>query len=216
MKRTISFLLMTFTLTISAFTGFAKNDNTEFRYRGFSGGMFMHSGYSWCNPYTTSSHIDGSIQSILLKGAPIGIGGAAKVHFGTLTDLLRIGTEGGSTTIPYNPRPSYFHIGWGGLTFDYMRQTNKKIHPFAGILVGGGGIKNHIFIKGSANDMKSEENILFRKYIIMHIAPYIGAEIEISRQFRISLKADYLIHTTDNHADLPQMLRFYVGFMFCH
>lgn len=186
----------------------------KFRFRGYSGGMLLHTGYVWSSDFNISDGTD--IYNMQIKGAPIGIGGTMKFKFGTEKNQFRIGIEGASSNIVFKPRHSYSHTGWGGLILDYIRNTDKKVHPFIGCLIGGGGIKNHILLKGSVSDFENEDVVCYRKYPFMAVAPYAGLEFTITPKFRLTAKIEYLMNVLEYKKDFTQGIRFYFGFLFCH
>lgn len=79
-------ITLLFLLIISPFSLRAQSTHNEI-YRGFSGGMMLHSGAL----FNTSSSAHASDRPFCPQGATFGIGGAARVH---LLEHLRIGGEG--------------------------------------------------------------------------------------------------------------------------
>ncbi len=189
-----------------------RADNV-FKFRGYSGGMMVHGGYvrSAAFDVTTSSGVP---QEIVIRGFAYGLGGTAKFNFGTLHHQLRIGMEGYGTKASYNPEPSYVRIGWGGLTLDYIHQSKGKVHPFLGCTIGGGGVKNHILLEGSASDLQAEDFGVMRSYAFMTVTPFVGMEISLTQKVRVVIKADYMIDISGLHPDFPHGPRLYVGILF--
>lgn len=182
-------------------------------FSGYSGGMMVHSGYvsagnvSFANP-------DGSSSSIArISGLPVGIGGALKIHFGK---HLRIGTEGYSSNLRYGKHGSYEHTGWGGLLIDGVLPLGKWF-PFAGITIGGGGVKNVTAFQDTTGDYTLDNGTTsYRKYTFMAIAPFIGVEYALTGRVHLVLKADWLLDATSRQSDFVSGPRVYFGFMFCH
>lgn len=175
--------------------------------------MMVHSGYvsagnvAFANP-------DGSSSSIArISGLPVGIGGALKIHFGK---HLRIGTEGYSSNLKYGKHGSYEHTGWGGLLIDGVFPLGKWF-PFAGITIGGGGVKNVTAFQDTTGDYTLDNGTTsYRKYTFMAIAPFIGVEYALTARIHLVLKADWLLDTTSRQSDFVRGPRVYFGFMFCH
>ena len=201
MKGYLVSILLLFTIVSTSYA------SDKFRFMGYSGGMMLHSGYAWSSEFNIND--GGNLYNMQIKGAPVGIGGTIKFNFGTEKNQLRLGLEGASSTLVFKPQHSYSHTGWGGLILDYIRNTDKKIHPFAGCLIGGGGIKNHILSEGSVSDFESEDVMCYRKYPIMALAPYAGIEISVSKKFRIVVKAEYLMNVLGHEADFTKGIRLY-------
>lgn len=176
--------------------------------------MMLHTGYIQSRTFGLSAPGGEPIGVMQVKGGAIGIGGQVKFAFGTETDMLRIGSEGHSSTVSYNPSPSYAHTGWGGILVDYIRHTKGKVHPYIGVTVGGGGVKNHIMADGSTSDFITEPHMAMHKYAFMAIAPFIGMEINLTQKLGLVIKADWLINATDPRRDFSSGPRLYVGIMF--
>ncbi len=197
------------TVLFSVFSLHASND---FKFRGYSGGMMLHGGYVQSSAFTV--HSGPVSQDFQIKGFANGLGGTAKFNFGTEHHQLRIGMEGFGTKVAYKPKPSYSRIGWGGMTLDYIFQSNGRVHPFVGCTIGGGGVKNHLLSEGSASDFEAETVGIMHKYAFMTITPYIGMEISITQRVRAVVKADYLNDISGHSPDFPKGVRFYVGILF--
>ena len=153
-----------------------KADSSGFRFRGYTGGMMLHSGYIQSCPFQLYSYSSATPVTIQIKGGATGIGGHVKFAFGTPTDMIRIGAEGHSSNVSYRPSPSYSHTGWGGVLIDYLHRSKGRVHPFAGLLIGGGGVKNHIITEGSTEDFLTERQAAMHKYAFMAVAPFAGIE----------------------------------------
>ncbi len=98
----------------------------RFAYRGFSGGMMVHTGYLGGGETFNGQNV---------RGVPTGIGGVARIHLG---DHLRVGSEGYVTTLRYGSGDSHARIGWGGVLADWHWQLGRWA-PYAGGTVGAQG-----------------------------------------------------------------------------
>ena len=80
MKYRFFSLCLLFSLVSNAF---AENKNaSKLAYSGFSGGMMLHTGFVQSGEVTILNS-DGTIREITqLQGAPFGLGGAIRFHFG--------------------------------------------------------------------------------------------------------------------------------------
>ena len=191
-----------------------RTDSPDFRFRGYTGGMMLHSGYIQSRPFELYSTASQSLGTMQIRGAAFGIGGHVKFAFGTPTDMLRIGTEGHSSNVRYAPSPSYAHTGWGGILVDYIRRTEGRVHPFIGCLIGGGGVKNHIIAQGGTGDFVIEHQAAMHKYAFMAIAPFLGMEVALTPKLSLVLKADWLLNATGCQNDFTNGPRLYVGMLF--
>lgn len=182
-------------------------------FSGYSGGMMVHSGYVSAGNVTFISP-DGSVPaSAKISGLPLGIGGALKIHFGK---HLRIGTEGYSSNLRYGKHGSYEHTGWGGLLIDGVLPLGRWF-PFAGITVGGGGVKNVTVFRDTTGDFILDDGTTsYRRYTFMAVAPFLGVEYALTDRVHLVLKADWLLDATSRQSDFARGPRVYFGFMFCH
>lgn len=185
----------------------------QFSYRGFSGGMMLHTGYLQSDGFDIVEG-DDVMSRHQVKGMPFGIGGTIKFHFGTATDQLRIGMEGYRSSISYDEWGSYQSTGWGGLTFDYIRQ-NKRLKPFVGVNVGGGGNRNHIVHEYLTSSLSSDRLFTYRKYAFVAVTPYLGLEIAFSQKLSFVFKADYLFNVSNPQPDFASGVRVFLGIIFC-
>ena len=96
----------------------AGANDSGFRFRGYIGGMMLHTGYIFSKPFDILSPSGQSLGTMQIKGGATGIGGHVKFAFGTPSDMLRIGAEGHSSNVRYSPSHSYAHTGWGGIILD--------------------------------------------------------------------------------------------------
>ena len=191
-----------------------KADSSTFRFRGYTGGMMLHSGYIFSRPFGIYSTAALPLGTMQIRGAAFGIGGHVKFAFGTPTDMLRIGAEGHSSNVSYRPSPSYSHTGWGGLLVDYIHRSKGRVHPFIGCLIGGGGVKNHIIAEGSTDDFVTEPQAAMHRYAFMAVAPFVGMEVSLTPKLSLVVKADWLLNVSCRQNDFSSGLRLYVGILF--
>ena len=124
-------------------------------YRGFIGGMMLHTGFVCSNDVTVTS-LSGASQKVSLSGAPFGIGGAIRFMFGK---HLRVGAEGYVSTLTYGEYQSHAETGWGGILADCAWEIGK-CRLFVGGTVGGGSQTNTTILSPIVDDYIAEENIV--------------------------------------------------------
>lgn len=182
---------------------------SAFAYRGFSGGMMIHTGY------VSAGNIDlqsagGVVSPQNMSGMPVGLGGSMKLHFGK---YLRLGGEGYSTSLKYGPHKSSLNIGWGGILIDGLYRMGRWA-PFAGVTFGGGSVKNLTITETVVDDFIVEDNISYRRYSFMAITPFVGVEFAATSHMHLLLKADWMTNASNPQPDFPSGPRFYFGFSF--
>lgn len=182
----------------------------RFAYRGFYGGMMLHSGYVRSGSFHVTGN-SGTVQELKMSGMPSGIGGAVRFLFG---EHLRIGSEGYVSKLTSGKYDSRIETGWGGLLADCVWQL-RKCRVFAGGTAGGGSQTGTIILSPSGNDYRADE-IVFRKYSFMALAPFAGVEISLTPKMDIVLKADWLLSLSRREDDFVSGPRLYLGFMFGH
>lgn len=185
----------------------------QMTFRGFSGGMMAHSGYLKSDDFTISYPDGAGAFSTQVKGAPFGLGGLLRFHFGSEVNQMRLGIEGYGSSINYSPHESYFSMGWGGVLVDYIRQS-KWVSPFVGVNFGGARVKNTTLLYETADDFISEREASFRTYPFIAVTPFIGIEVTITQKLRAILKADYLINVSNRQPDFARGVRIYAGIIF--
>ena len=191
----------------------ARPRKSPLAFSGYSGGMMIHSGYVSAGNVTFTPPNGGVPVTAKISGLPLGIGGALKIHFGK---HLRIGTEGYSSNLRYGKNGSYEHTGWGGLLADGVLPLGRWF-PFAGITLGGGGVKNVTALQDTTGDFALDDGTTsYRKYTFMALAPFIGVEYALTARIHLVLKADWLLDATSRQSDFVRGPRVYFGFMFCH
>ncbi len=178
-------------------------------YRGFSGGMMLHTGYVSAGTISLQG-VGGAITSQEMSGMPTGIGGAIKFHFGK---YLRLGTEGYSTSLKYGPHNSSLNIGWGGILVDGLYRMGRWA-PFAGLTFGGGSVKNLTVTAPVHDDFDVEANISYRRYSFMTVTPFAGVEFAATSHMHLMFKADWMTNVSNPQPDFPSGPRFYLGFSF--
>lgn len=190
--------------------------DVSFKYRGFSGGMMIHTGYLRSKHFSLYNTDGTTLETVSIKGMPFGIGGALRFDFGTEKNRLRVGSEGYTSSIKYYSTNSYEKIGWGGILIDYQYNGNKYVFPFVGATLGGGNVKNHTYLENTDEDFIIEDSSSFRNYSFFCITPFVGMEIAVSKKMRLILKGDFLINVSNRQNDFAQGARIYVGMVFNH
>ena len=193
-----------------------RKDGTASRagmgYRGFIGGMMLHTGYVQGKDLTITS-LNGSTETLKMRGAPFGIGGAIRFMFG---NHLRIGAEGYVSTLKYGEnRDSHAETGWGGLLADCVWHFGK-CRLFAGGTVGGGSQTNTTILSEIRDDYLAEKDISYRKYAFLAISPFAGVEYSVSSKINVVMKIDWLLNVSNPQDDFVTGPRLYLGFMFGH
>lgn len=215
-QKAISALLIltaTAAMTSPSAVAESREKKSPLAFSGYSGGMMVHSGYVSSSAVSFSNSDGTPASSVRMAGMPLGIGGALKIHFGK---HLRIGTEGYSSNLRYGSNGSYAHTGWGGILVDGVIPIGRW-SPFAGVTVGGGGVKNVTVLEKTTDDFILDDGTTsFRRYAFMAIAPFIGVEYALTQRVHLVLKADWLLDATSSQPDFVQGPRLYIGFMFCH
>lgn len=197
---------------IAAFivTSAAARENRKMAYRGFIGGMMLHSGYVQSGSFQVTSH-SGAAHDITMAGAPHGIGGSIRFMFG---NHLRVGAEGYVSNLVYGEHRSHAETGWGGILADCAWHL-KGCSIFAGGTIGGGSQTNTIIITSTGNDYNTDD-IAYRKFGFMALAPFAGVEICLTSKVNLTLKADWLLNLSNRQDDFTSGPRIYVGVMFGH
>ena len=109
-----------------------RTDSPDFRFRGYIGGMMLHSGYIQSRPFELYSTASQSLGTMQIRGAAFGIGGHVKFAFGTPTDMLRIGAEGHSSNVRYAGGGGVKnHIIAQGGTGDFVIEPQAAMHKYA-------------------------------------------------------------------------------------
>ena len=220
MKAIISFvavccLMACASSTACAFSGGADSGETvrerRMQYRGFMGGMMLHTGYVRSSDLTIISPGGGS-RTVGVAGMPFGIGGAIRFMFG---EHLRIGAEGYMSDLRYGEYASHVETGWGGLLADCVWKVGK-CRLFVGGTLGGGGQTSTVILSPVGDDYVAEEFVSYRKYSFAALAPFAGAEVPVSGKFAIVFKLDYLLDISNPQDDYVNGPRLYIGFMFGH
>ena len=169
-------------------------------YRGFDGGMMLHTGYLY------GSVADGTVP---VKGAPFGVGGALRIHLG---GHFRLGGEGYVSSLKQNGNGSYLKYGWGGLLADAYTVWGR-FQPYVGVTVGGGAMTTLLMAEEPASDWAPVDNTLYNKQGFLSVDPFIGFDVIVAGPLHFTFKTDWLcpIH---KGALLPHGPRFYFGILF--
>lgn len=193
---------------ISTFLALEAQDGLK--YRGFSGGMMLHSGYLNSGNFDLQTSSGSILSTNKAQGMPFGMGGAARLHFG---NHLRVGGEGYVSNLRYGVQGTTLSIGWGGILVDCVWDLGK-LWPFVGATVGGGAVEHIILQEEPTNDFIVESNATYREYTFMAVSPMIGVEYALNEKIHLTLKMDYMINVSNLQIDFPTGPRFFLGFMF--
>lgn len=203
--------------TVTVFLGTAAEaretktqESKPFAYRGFVGGMMLHTGYVYSGDIQVTSQT-GDVHKVTMAGTPYGIGGAVRFMFGR---HLRVGTEGYVSNLTYGKYDSYAKTGWGGLLADCAWETGI-CRFFIGGTIGGGSQANTVKLSPTGNDYKADD-IAYRKYSFAALAPFAGIEIRLTQKVDMTIKADWLLNISGKQKDFISGPRIYIGVMFGH
>jgi len=187
-----------------------KTSQNKFSYKGFSGGMFIHSGYSVGKTFQVKIS-DNTFRNVAATGGIFGLGGNLGFHFGK---HMRFGGEG-YVSNTYYENGSRFRIGWGGIFAEYMFHF-KKIIPFAGVTIGGGKFTNTYFPEKPFDDLTTS-SVVYKKKGIFIITPFIGTEFILTEKLHLRFRIDYLFAPAAmiKEPDFSTGARFYLGVLFC-
>ena len=180
------------------------------KYRGFSGGMMVHTGYLKSNSFDLQTIHGNYITTSKVEGMSFGIGGAARLHFGK---HLRVGGEGYVSNLRYGVKGTTSSLSWGGVLADCVWDLGK-LWPFVGMTIGGGAVEHVILQNEPATDFAAESDAVYREYSFMALAPMVGVEYAMSEKIHLTLKMDYVINISNPQDDFTSGPRFFLGFMF--
>lgn len=187
----------------------SDQEKGKMAYMGFLGGMMVHSGYVWSNSFNVVSPAGEHTMS--MSGAPIGVGGSIRFMFGK---HLRIGGEGYVSNLTYGEHRSHAKTGWGGLLADCSWDF-KGWRFFAGGTVGGGSQTNTTLLDPIGDDYITE-NVSYRKYGFVALAPFLGVEVPITAKVNFVAKIDWLFNVSNPQDDFVTGPRIYLGILFGH
>ncbi|HPT52768.1 MAG TPA: hypothetical protein PK740_05750 [Bacteroidales bacterium] len=181
-------------------------------YRGFSGGMMLHTGYLSGNSFTIYDMQGEAIKSITNRGVPFGIGGALRFHLGK---HARIGMEGGVSHLIYGKEKNRWSLGWGGILADCSWQF-KKWTLMTGGIIGGGSVRNIVYLNAVSSDFAVENLIMYRKFGCLLVTPFVGVEYALTPRMHLIGKIDYMFNILHAPSDYADGARLYIGFLFYH
>ena len=218
MKKTI-ILFFLFVIPCFLFSQDTEVDR-NWGFKGYSGGMFVHTGYIQSKLFTVNDLQNNSID-LRIKNFTFGLGGKISIY---LNRYFRIGGEGYFSTCKYRVHPSTIksscRIGWGGLTFDILYPV-KKWAPFVGVTIGGGSATNLIFTQVKYNNYEAAPVVYFT-YPLCIINPTLGIEYFVSNRISLLFKMDYMLNVYQtkllflSQNTYPHGVRFYLGIHFYH
>ncbi|MCL2246379.1 MAG: hypothetical protein FWC10_04620 [Lentimicrobiaceae bacterium] len=203
-------LLLTLLFAIPFLIALPQTDAVEkpWGYKGYAGGMFVHTGYVQSATFTVGD-LQGNDIEQKIKGPVFGLGGKMGIF---LHRNFRVGGEGYFSTCKYGAYKNSCRISWGGITFDLVYPV-KKWMPFVGVTLGGGSSKHLIFIEKPQNNMKAEPVVHFSNTLYI-INPAIGVEFMASNKISLLLKIDYMLNISKKNHTYPQGVRLYLGVHF--
>ena len=178
------------------------------KYRGFSGGMMIHSGYLKSSTFTIHSPYL-SVQNTV-EGLSFGLGGCARIHFG---NNLRVGGEGFISNVRYGDYNSHFKLSSGGLLVDYA-VSFSRFTTFAGAVFGGGSVENITLNSKPLNDYTAEASTSYRTYSFIYITPMLGLEYALTKKLSLMMKMDYMFNVNNPQDDFAKGIRIFFGMMF--
>ena len=195
-----------------------SNPDKSSVYQGFSGGMMLHTGYLFGVDKTAP--VDAKGRSYSPQGAPIGVGGALRVH---LWKLLRVGFEGSVSTLHWglsdqrhHLQPgSYTRIGCGGVNADACWRKDK-VWPYIGAAIGGGTMRSLFIIDGNQQDWTPEKETYFHKQSFFYVTPYVGCDYCMTQKIHLTFRMDWMLAVHQQTLIQPSGLRLYFGIMFTH
>jgi hypothetical protein len=188
MRIILFFLLIIFILH--------QNTNAQLKYQG---GMLFHSGYL-------------KIEHNNYKDYRLCHGLGGQLSF-LITDHLRLGSEGYTSSLNYAENSGIYRLGWGGLLLGYQ-VGSKKLSPVINLTFGGGRVNDMQFVEVNTKDYEIDR-IIYHKYTVMIASPSISLEYTFKSKYAAVFKIDYLIPLkssgNDNFFCGP---RFYIGLFF--
>lgn len=195
-------LILTALLALSTIGTTLASDTDKKLFRGYEGGMMLHSGY-----------LEGDLPPLAYhaRGITKGIGGAVRLKLG---NHWRVGTEGYTSSMKLLRNGSYIKTFWAGLLTGYTC-TWGHFAPYLGVTIGGGTTTDFIMFAGNSSDWGHEEEAYYHKSPFIAIDPFIGCDYIVSDKMRLTLKVDYL-KGVGQELYLPIGSRAYIGFLFCH
>ena len=203
-------LLLTFIFVLTSFIASSQNDTApkSWGYKGYAGGMFIHSGYVQSKSFTVFD-LQGNEIEQQIKGATFGMGGKMSI---ALHRFFRVGGEGYFSSCNYGAYKNSCRIGWGGATFDFIYPV-KKWMPFVGVTVGGGSATHLISIEEKQNNTIAAPVVHFSNPLYI-VNPAIGVEFLASNRISLLFKMDYIINIYKTDPSYPHGVRFYIGVHF--
>lgn len=197
MKRLFGALL---SIILASFCLEAAAQEEEHKYR-FDGGMMLHTGY-----------LCGEVMPGLnASGAPFGVGGLLRYHFGK---HWRVGAEGYVSTLKLLGNGSYVKYGWGGVVGDF-HLTFGKFLPYVGLTVGGGSNTAYLMMDSPTAEWDPVETTYYRQKAFFLIDPFIGTDFALTKAIHLTLKIDYLVPFGQN-LYMATGPRFSFGVLFYH
>ena len=202
-------------------------------FTGFSGGMMLHAGYLFADDPSKVFSNTGLGSIAYIKGLPssglcYGFGGELRVHF---LNHIHLGGEGQVSTMPLMGTGSNVRTAWGGAFCDFYGNWGK-VHPMAGLGIGGGEMKRLYVpdaqqVEYTSGTDTTIYNSSYVKTPFFYLDPYIGMEISFGDHLALLIRIDYMLpfnikntglaeagkQVTWDHFVSPSGPRLYVGLM---
>lgn len=189
-------------LTICLLVAVAVSAQEKKLLRGFDGGMMVHTGY-----------LSGNLDAVGYQatGAPLGIGGVIRLHFG---GHFMVGSEGYVSTLSQRSNGSYLKYGWGGILANFYTVLGR-FQPYAGLTLGGGAMTTLLMFEEPASAWEPVDGTCYHKQGFMAIDPFVGCDFIVAGPMHLTLKVDHLCAISESKL-LPHGPRVYIGFLFYH
>ncbi len=189
---------------------FGQTKESKTWYRGFTGGMQVHTGFIQGDPFNVITK-EGRMYSQQVKGPAFGIGGKISFYLG---DYIRIGGEGYATKTSYGDYKSLQQLNWGGFLIEGVLPL-KDFSFIGGTCFGGGKVTNTVLIEDPGLNFITT-SALIRRYPLILINPFLGVEYAITPKMQLIFKVDYMMNINKIEPDFAAGARVYLGFMFQH
>lgn len=179
---------------------------------GFSGGVMVHAGYLFSDDPTKVFSNTGLGSADYVKGLPkagvcYGIGGALRLH---LIDHIHVGAEGFLSALPLTGvgKGSNVRAGWAGALVDYYTTWGSRVHPVAGMSLGGGTMKRLFVtdpVTSGTGESQTNYNASYVNTPFFYMDPYVGLEINLTDFMALLIRVDYMLPFGRTKSDLASL-----------